>query len=298
MDYSLFLKHSPSVKAFFDKETNTVSYIVADRVSKKCAVIDSVLNYEPHSATVSYESADEIISYIQKNNFTIEWILETHIHADHLTAARYIKQKLGGKIAISKSIEEVQNIFGDIFYEDNSFSRVESSFDYLFEADEEFFVGDVPARALYVPGHTPADIAYVIGDAVFVGDTIFMPDYGSARCDFPGGSSSLLYVSVQKIYTLPNKMRLFVCHDYLPENRKEYAWETTIGEEKKNNIHLSEKVEQAEFVSMRTQRDQKLGMPKLIIPSLQVNLCGGDLPKNSNGDMYLKIPVNNIFSKK
>lgn len=298
MNYTQFLQHSPNVKSFFDEATNTVSYVVSDPVTKKCAVIDSVMNYEPHSATVSYEGADAIISYISQNDLSVQWILETHVHADHLSAAMYIKKITGGAVAISKSITQVQSFFGKAFGENETFSRDGSQFDVLFDVDEDFSIGSLPARALYVPGHTPADIAYLIGDAVFVGDTIFMPDYGSARCDFPGGDATMLYNSVQKLFTLPGAIKMFMCHDYLPAGRKEYIWETTVAEEKQKNIHLADMVTEKEFTSMRTTRDATLGMPRLIIPSLQVNIRAGELPQNEDGTIFLKIPINGVFSKK
>lgn len=228
---------------------------------------------------------------------TVEWILETHVHADHLSAAKYIQSKCGGKVGISAFIKEVQTVFGKVFDESASFLCDGSQFDHLFVVDEQFTLGTLSAKALFVPGHTPADIAFVIGDSVFAGDTIFMPDFGSARCDFPGGSATLLYDSVQKLYSLPNETRLFMCHDYLPEGRKEYQWETTIGKEKETNIHLRESVSKEDFTLMRTERDKKLGMPRLIIPSLQVNMRAGELPKNSRGESFLKVPINSVFSK-
>ncbi len=298
MDFKKSSPHSPSVKSFFDTETNTISYVVSDSVTKKCAVIDSVMNYEPHSGTVTYIRADEIILYIQENNFIIEWILETHVHADHLSAAIYIKEKLGGKIAISRAITHVQDFFGNVFDESEQFLRDGSQFDVLFGPDEEFTIGSIPSVALFVPGHTPADIAYVVGDSVFVGDTIFMPDYGSARCDFPGGSATMLYNSVQKLFTLPNDTKLYMCHDYLPEGRSEYLWQTTIAEEKEKNIHLAGTITEKEFADMRTKRDEHLGMPRLIIPSLQVNMRAGKLPIDKKGKIFLKLPINSILSKK
>jgi glyoxylase-like metal-dependent hydrolase (beta-lactamase superfamily II) len=252
MDYSEYLIHKPFVKYFFDQATNTVSYVVVDETTKECAIIDSVLDYEPHSGRISNTSADAILAYIHKENLSVSWILETHVHADHLTASQYLKEKTGGKIAMSEAIVDVQKVFGDVFFEDAIFKRDGSQFDKLFAKDETFMIGTLPAQALYVPGHTPADVAYVIGDAVFVGDTIFMPDYGSARCDFPGGSAETLYASIEKLYTLPSAMRLFVCHDYLPESRKEYMVETTIGEEQEKNIHLAKHISKEDFVALRT----------------------------------------------
>lgn len=292
------MTYKPIVHSFFDAPTNTISYIVADPVTKKCAIIDSVLDYEPHGATLNYKSADTLIEVVTSHGYTVEWILETHVHADHITAASYLKEKLGGKLAMSKKIVDVQKVFGSVFGENDTFKRDGSEFDVLFEADEEFSVGEMKAKALYVPGHTPADVAYVIGDTVFVGDTIFMPDFGSARCDFPGGSAEMLYDSVHKLFSLPSTMKMYMCHDYLPEGRTEYVWETTIGEEKEKNIHLAHSVTKEQFVTMRTTRDKKLGMPKLIIPSLQVNMKAGAFPKNEQGDIVLKVPVNSVFAKK
>lgn len=298
MDYSYFLKHQVHTEAFFDEKTNTISYVVTDPVTMKCAVIDSVLDYEPHSATITYESAEKIIAYVTKHRYTVEWILETHVHADHLSAATYIKETLGGNIAMSKAIVQVQDFFGDAFDEGKDFSRTGSQFDVLFDVDEQFSVGSIPAVALYVPGHTPADIAYLIGDSIFVGDTIFMPDTGSARCDFPGGDATMLYNSVQKIFKLPDETKMFMCHDYLPTGRNEYRWQTTIAEEKKHNIHLACTVTEHEFANMRMTRDKSLGMPRLIIPALQVNMRAGGFPKNERGDIFLKLPINSVFSKK
>ncbi len=295
MNYESLRTHHTLVASFFDKTTNTITYVVTDTTTKKCAVIDSVLDYEPHGATISHESADKVLAYVRENNLLVEWILETHIHADHISAAKYIKEKVGGKIAMSKEVADIQEVFGKVF-EPNITSYEDTYFDVLFDYDEVFKVGSIPAVALYVPGHTKADVAYVIGDSVFVGDTLLMPDYGSARCDFPGGSADRLYKSVQKLYALPNDMKMFMCHDYLPEGRKEYIWESTISEQKAKNIHLSSSVTKEDFISMRNLRDSKLGIPRLIIPSIQVNIRGGELPKRSNGDVVLTVPVNSIFS--
>ncbi len=297
MNYETLRAHLPLVASFFDEATNTITYVVADTDTKKCVVIDSVLDYEPHGATISYESAEKVLVYIRENYFSVEWILETHVHADHLSAAKYIKEKVGGKIAMSKAVASIQEVFGKVFHPDVAGDDA-THFDVLFECDEVFSVGSIPAVALYVPGHTRADVAYVIGDSVFVGDTLFMPDYGSARCDFPGGSAETLYASVQKLYTLPDAMKMFMCHDYLPEGRKNYVWETTVGEQKAKNIHLSTSVTKEDFVSMRNIRDSMLEMPRLIIPSIQVNIRGGKLPRMSNGDAVLTVPVNSIFSTK
>lgn len=298
MEKTLHTTHSPKVTAFFDRNTNTISYVVVDDATKKCAVIDSVADYEPNSGTLTYGSTDLLINYIIENGYSLEWILETHVHADHLTGAAYLKKKLGGKIAMSKAIIVVQGLFGDAFGEGENFLRDGSQFDVLFEEDEKFMVGSIPSVALSVPGHTPADVAYYVGDALFVGDTLFMPDYGSARCDFPGGSATKLYESVQKLFALPRTTRTFMCHDYLPEGRNEFRWETTVEEELEKNIHLAAKISQEEFIRLREGRDATLVMPKLIIPALQVNLRAGNLPDEVSGKVFLKVPLNGIFSKK
>lgn len=296
MDYTSFLAHTPHVTSFFDAATNTISYVVADPTTRKCAIIDSVLDYEPHSATVSYESTKKIIEHVEKHGFIVEWILETHVHADHLSAAKHLQEKLGGTIAMSNAITQVQKVFGEVFAEDARFQRDGSQFDVLFGADETFTIGTIPTAALHVPGHTPADVAYVVGNSIFTGDTIFMPDYGSARCDFPGGSAEALHASVQKLYTLPDSMKMYLCHDYLPEGRTEYQWETTVGDQKSSNVHLAESMDTNTFTTLRTTRDKQLGMPKLIIPALQVNMRAGELPRNEAGEIFFKIPVN-AFSK-
>jgi len=294
-----YLAYTPEVQGFFDPHTHTVSYVVADPHTQKCAIIDSVMDYEPHSATLSSLSADALIAYVRAHHYTVEWILETHVHADHLSAAPYIQEVLGGRIAIGRHIVEVQEVFGKVFNEGTEFARDGSQFDRLFDDEDTFMIGDIPARALYVPGHTPADMAYVIGDALFVGDTLFMPDYGTARCDFPGGSAASLFSSIQKLFTLPEELRVFMCHDYLPEGRTEYIWETTLGEQKKYNIHVHEGVAEPDFIQTRTARDAMLGMPTLIIPSLQVNMRAGELPHaKETGQPMLSIPVNSVFRKK
>lgn len=298
MDYTSFLQHKPKVQGFFDPKTNTISYVVADTTTKEAVIIDSVLDYEPHSATISHESADALVSYVREYGYMISLILETHVHADHLTAAFYLKEKLGGKIAMSKEITTVQQVFGTVFKEGESFKRDGSQFDKLFSDGDMFSVGNIPAVALHTPGHTPADMVYVIGDAVFAGDTLFMPDYGTARCDFPGGSAETLYASVEKLFALPDEMRMFMCHDYLPEGRTDFMWETTVGVQKRENIHVKAGTEAKDFIAMRCARDTKLGIPKLIIPSLQVNIRAGELPRDREGDVHLKTPVNSVFSKK
>ncbi len=292
------LSEKPTVKSFFDPATFTVSHVVSDPTTNKAAVIDSVMDYDPASGRTFYEHADEIALYVQEMNLSVEWHLETHIHADHLSAAPYLQEKLGGKLGIGEKIVDVQKIFGKVFNAGTEFSRDGSQFDVLFKDGDTFKVGSLSAYVLYTPGHTPADVSYVIGDTVFVGDTLFMPDYGSARCDFPGGDAHALYESVQKLFALPEDMRMFMCHDYLPEGRTEYVWETTVGAEKRENIHLNTAVEKDAFVSLRVARDKTLGMPRLIIPSIQVNMRAGDLPPaEDNGVQYLKVPLNNAFAK-
>lgn len=285
----------PDVYSFFDDATNTVSHVVVDKSTGKCAVIDTVMDYEPNSANISFESADEIVDFVKENGWIVEWVIETHAHADHLSAAPYIQEKLGGVLAIGDKIKVVQEVFGKVFNFGTEFERDASQFDHLFKDGDTFKLGDIEGFAMHTPGHTPADMVYVIGDAAFVGDTLFMPDFGSARCDFPGGSAAELYDSVQKIFALPDETRLFMCHDYLPEGRDEYLWETTVLEQKKRNIHLGEESgnDKDGFVKARESRDVTLGMPKLIIPSVQVNVRGGKLPPaEEDGNSYLKVPIN------
>lgn len=283
----------PQVKAFFDEPTFTASYVVSDPVTKRAAIIDSVWNFEQASGRTSFASANEIVEYVGTEGLAVDWILETHAHADHLSAAPYLQEKLGGKLAIGKEIVTVQGVFGKIFNEGTEFARDGSQFDRLLEDGDKLMVGEIPLTALFVPGHTPADMAYVIGDAAFVGDTMFMPDFGSARSDFPGGDAHRLYRSVRRLMQLPDETRVFLCHDYKAPNRDEFVWETTILAERTGNVHLHEGVTEDEFVGMRTQRDATLAMPKLILPSLQVNMRGGRLPEaDENGVSYLKLPVN------
>lgn len=289
--------HVPVVDAFFDKATNTVSYVVSDPETKHAAVIDSVMDYEPNGAAISFDSADRLIAFIREKGFELEWVLETHAHADHLSAAPYIQQKLGGKIGIGKEIITVQNVFGKVFNAGTEFQRDGSQFDRLFDDGDTFTIGNLSVRVIHTPGHTPADVTYVIGDTAFVGDTVFMPDYGTARCDFPGGSPEAMYRSVQKLFTLPDETRVFVGHDYLPPGRTEYKWETTIGEEKVHNVQVREGVNVEQFSKTRTARDATLGMPRLIIPSIQVNIRAGRLPETEeNGTTYLKVPLNRFGS--
>ena len=296
-DYQSFLYHKPKVQGFFDENTNTISYVVADEETKRCAIVDSVMDYEPSSATISFESADSIILFVHEHNYKVEWILETHVHADHLSAAPYLKERLGGKIAIGEHIIEVQKLFGKVFNEGTEFMQDGSQFDRLWKDGDSFMLGSIPARVLYTPGHTPADMSYIIGDAVFSGDTLFMPDYGTARVDFPGGDALSMYNSAQKLFALPEEMRMFMCHDYLPQGRTEYKWETTIGEQRRKNIQLNAETDSADFARMRKERDTILGMPKLIIPSIQVNMRAGNIPQHK-GRQELKVPVNSLFSKK
>lgn len=286
---------NPDIVSFFDEATNTVTYVVTDPQTKKCAIIDSVLDYDASSGRTETRSADELIAFIKQGGLSVQWILETHAHADHLSAAPYLQSKLGGKIAIGAHIPDVQKVFGGLFNIDAGFKRDGSQFGKLFDDGERFKIGEMEADVLYVPGHTPACIAYHIGDSVFVGDTLFMPDYGSARCDFPGGDAGTLYDSVHKIYQLPDETRMFLCHDYKAQGRDHYVWETTVGEQKAHNIHLNTRVTRDEFIKMRTERDKTLDMPKLILPSVQINMRAGELPEpEDNGVRYLKIPLNAV----
>jgi glyoxylase-like metal-dependent hydrolase (beta-lactamase superfamily II) len=284
----------PVVKSFFDEATFTISHVVHDPATKRAALIDSVLDFDQPSGSTSHASADALIAYVEAQDLTIDWILETHAHADHLSAAPYLQEKLGGRLAIGHHILTVQEVFGKVFNEGTEFRRDGSQFDQLFNDGDRFAIGTLEATVLHVPGHTPACLAYVIGDAVFPGDTLFMPDYGTARCDFPGGDAATLYRSIHRLLSLPDAARVFLCHDYkAPPGRTEFAWETTIGAERTGNIHVREGVSEAEFVAMRTQRDASLSMPRLILPSVQVNMNGGRPPEpEANGIRYLKLPLN------
>ncbi|RVQ65779.1 MBL fold metallo-hydrolase [Croceicoccus ponticola] len=285
----------PTIAGFFDEATFTVSYVVHDAETSEAAIIDSVLDYDPASGSTGFGSADRIIEYITSNNLKVTWILETHAHADHLSAAPYLQEKLGGKLAIGADIVRVQEVFGKMFNAGTDFERDGSQFDHLFTDGETFRIGKLEAIALHVPGHTPADMAYLIGDAAFVGDTIFMPDYGTARADFPGGDARQLFHSIRRLLRLPRETRLFLCHDYKAPGRDEYAWETTVGQERDHNVHVRDGVTEDEFVAMRTTRDRTLAMPNLIMPSVQVNMRGGHLPEpEDNGVSYIKIPVNAV----
>ncbi|MEO6382279.1 MAG: MBL fold metallo-hydrolase [Nitrobacter sp.] len=282
----------PIIKSFFDERTNTVSYVVHDPATRESAVIDSVLDFDPAAGRTSFASADAIIAYAKAGKLSVKWLLETHAHADHLSAAPHLKEKLGGTLAIGREIIYVQNVFGKIFNEGTEFARDGSEFDRLFEDGDRFTIGGLEAMALHVPGHTPADLAYVIGDAVFTGDTLFMPDYGTARADFPGGDSRQLFRSIRRLLALPERTRLFHCHDYKAPGRDRFAWETTVGAQRTGNVHVHEGVTEEDFVTMRDARDATLSMPRLILPSIQVNIRGGHLPEpDSNGTRYLKIPL-------
>ena len=283
----------PDVKSFFDPTTFTATHVVSDAATKLCAIVDSVLDYDPKSGRTSTESADKLIAYVKAQGLKVEWILETHAHADHLSASTYLKEKLGGKTAIGEHISAVQSIFKKVFNVENAFHTDGSQFDHLFKEGEVFHIGEMAARVMHTPGHTPACITYVIGDAAFVGDTLFMPDFGTARADFPGGDAATLYRSIQKVLALPPETRLFLCHDYKAPGRDEFVWETTVAAERQKNVHVHEGVSEQAFVKMRTDRDKTLEMPVLILPSVQVNMRAGHLPPpEDNGVSYLKIPVN------
>lgn len=285
------MPEQPRVHGFFDSDTATISYVVIDPATKRGAIIDSVLDYDPAAGHTGTHSADKLLACVAEQDATIDWILETHIHADHLSAAPYLRRHLGGTLGIGAHVQEVQRNFARIYNLDHPADG--SPFEHLFKDGETFRLGDIECRALHTPGHTPACMSYLIGDAVFVGDTLFMPDYGSARCDFPGGDARELYRSVRKLFTLPDGTRMFLCHDYLPEGRREFRWETTIGAQKRENIHVHEGIPEDEFVAMREARDKKLSMPRLILPAVQVNMRGGELPApETNGTRYLKIPLN------
>lgn len=286
---------APHVQAFFHEPTFTASYVVHDPVTKEAAIIDSVLDFDQPSGRVSFESSDAIIAYVEQQGLSVRWVLETHAHADHLSAAPYLQERLGGELAIGAEIVTVQNVFGKIFNEGTRFARDGSQFDRLIREGDTLRIGEIPLIALHVPGHTPADMAYVIGDAVFVGDTMFMPDYGSARADFPGGDARKLYRSVRRLMKLPDESRVFLCHDYKAPNREEFVWETTMLAERTANVHVHEGVSEEDFVAMRTRRDATLEMPRLILPSIQVNMRGGRLPEpEENGVSYLKLPINQL----
>ena len=282
----------PSIAGFFDEATNTVSYVVHDPTTDEAAIIDSVLDFEVASGRTSNGSADRIIEYVTYNNLKVTWLIETHAHADHISAAPYLQERLGGKLAIGRGIIRVQEVFGKLFNAGTDFERDGSQFDKLFEDGETFKVGELEGIALHVPGHTPADMAFIIGDAAFVGDTIFMPDFGTARADFPGGDAHQLYRSIRRLLSLPDETRLFLCHDYKAPGRDEYRWETTVGEQKRSSIHIHEGMSEDDFVAMREERDAGLSVPKLLLPSIQVNIRAGRFEEaEANGVTYLRIPV-------
>lgn len=284
---------APLVRSFFHEPTFTASHVVYDPISKRGAIIDSVWDFDQPSGRTSFDQADAIIAFVREQQIQIDWILETHAHADHLSAAPYLQKHLGGLLAIGQEIIAVQNMFGKIFNEGTEFARDGSQFDCLLRDGDVVKLGDIPILALHVPGHTPADMAYIIGDAAFIGDTMFMPDYGSARADFPGGDARKLYHSVRRLMQLPDATRIFLCHDYKAPQREIFMWETTMGDEKRFNVHLHEGVSEEQFVAMRTARDATLDMPRLILPSIQINMRAGHLPPaESNGVSYLKLPVN------
>lgn len=292
------LSVKPTVVAFFDEATNTISYIVKDPASDACAVVDSVMDFDYASGTIAYEGADAIIAHIESHGWTLEWLIETHVHADHLSAAPYIQSRLGGRLGIGEQICTVQETFGKVFNEGTEFQRDGSQFDRLFQDGDSYRIGTMTSHTLFTPGHTPADMVHVIGDAAFVGDTLFMPDGGSARADFPGGDARTLYRSIQRLLTLPGEMRLFMCHDYGPNGRA-IQWETTVADEREHNIHVGHGTTEDQFVAMREARDSTLAMPKLIIPSLQVNMRAGQLPPaDDHGKTYLKVPINGLSTSK
>lgn len=285
----------PEVQAFFDTDTYTVSYVVKDPKSNACAVIDSVLDFDPASGRTGHASADKIIEHVKREGLSVEWILETHAHADHLSAAPYLQAALGGRIAIGADIVAVQRVFGALFGLGADFTPNGRQFDHLFTDGERFNIGELETVVLHTPGHTPACVSYVVGDAVFVGDTLFMPDYGTARCDFPGGDAATLFASVRRLLSLPPETRMFLCHDYLAPGRTDYRWETTVGEQKAANVHLHDGVAEAEFVQKRRARDATLAMPRLILPSIQVNIRAGRFPEpEANGVRYLKLPIDAV----
>ena len=285
----------PNITAFFDYATNTISYVVRDPNGSACAIIDSVLDFDFASGRTDTQSADKLINFVTENKLDVQWLLESHVHADHLSAAPYIQMKVGGKIGIGSRITDVQETFGKIFNEGTEFQRDGSQFDKLFVEGDTFHIGQMRGDVLHTPGHTPACLTYIIGDAAFVGDTLFMPDFGTARCDFPGGSSEKLFSSIQKILTLPDATRIFVGHDYKAPGREEYAWETTVGEQKAKNVHIGTGNSKEDFVKLRDERDATLGMPRLIVPSLQVNMRAGNMPEpDSEGDVFIKVPINKL----
>lgn len=285
----------PHVEALFDPATFTYSYVVSDPSTQRCAIIDSVLDYDPASGRTSHLSADRLIQYVKDHNLQVDWLLETHVHADHLSAAPYLKRELGGQLAIGEHITTVQATFGKLFNAGTEFATDGRQFDHLFQDGDTFAIGSIQARAIHTPGHTPACMTYVIGDAGFVGDTLFMPDYGTARCDFPGGDARTLFQSIRKLFALPGETRLFMCHDYKAPGRDDFRYQTSVAEQRALNVHVHEGISEADFVAMRSARDATLGMPTLILPSVQVNMRAGQLPPaEDNGTRYLKIPLDAI----
>ena len=294
MTYPIDMTVKPEVAAFFDKETNTISYVVRDPGSKSCAIFDSVMDIDYAAGRISYRSADLLIDYIRANGLTLEWLIETHAHADHLSGAPYIQGRLGGKLGIGEHITTVQEVFGKVFNEGAGFQRDGSQFDRLFKDGDTYQIGGMTAFVVHTPGHTPACTTHVVGDAAFVGDTLFMPDGGTARTDFPGGDARQLYSSIKKLMALPDRMRLFMCHDYGP-NGRDIRWETTVADERAHNIHVRDGVNEDEFVKVREARDKTLGMPRLIVPSIQVNIRAGRLPEpDESGKRFLKVPVDGL----
>ncbi len=293
MSYPTDMSINPDVSAHFDEATNTISYIVRDPASDHCAIIDSVMDIDYAAGRITYDHADALIAEVEARGLTLDWIIETHVHADHLSAAPYIQQRLGGKIGVGDQIMVVQETFGKVFNEGTEFQRDGSQFDALFQDGDTYKVGQMDCFAIYTPGHTPACMVHVMGDAAFVGDTLFMPDGGSARADFPGGDAGTLYDSIQKVLALPDAMRLFMCHDYAPGGR-DIAWETTVAEQKARNIHVGGGKSRDDFVRFRTERDATLAMPRLIIPSLQVNMRAGHVPADKDGNPMLKVPINTL----
>ncbi len=286
---------APQVTTFFDPVTSTATHVVADPATRRCAVLDPVLDYDPAAGRISHHSADRLIAHVRAHELTVDWILETHVHADHLSAAQFLKQSLGGRTAIGEQVTLVQKTFGRLFNPEPGFATDGSQFDHLLSDGEAFAVGTISACALHTPGHTPACMTYRIGDAVFVGDTLFMPDYGTARCDFPGGDARTLYRSIGRILSLPGDSRIFLCHDYKAPGRDEHRWETTVAEQRRGNVHIRDGVDEDAFVAMRESRDATLATPALLLPSVQVNMRAGDLPPpEANGRRYLKIPLNAI----
>ncbi len=285
----------PGVTGFFDDGTNTISYVVHDPTSQAAIIIDSVLDFDAAAGRTSTTSADALIKFVRDHDLNVEWVLETHVHADHLSAAPYLKDQLGGQLAISTGVTTVQDVFGKLFNAGTEFQRDGSQFDHLFEDGERFQIGAMEGYVMLTPGHTPACATFVIGDAAFVGDTLFMPDFGTARCDFPGGDARQLYHSIRRVLALPPETRLFMCHDYKAPGRDTYLWETTVAEERAANLHVRDGISEDEFFKMRTERDGQLGMPKLILPSVQVNMRAGEMPPpEANGKRYLKLPIDEL----